>query len=311
VFNATYSLSDPSTVNDGKWYGGEPLWVTAEREGLKAGCFFWPGSEAEIKGYRPSYYVAYDESVPYKDRVERVLEWLSYNATDRPSLITLYFESVDTNGHIYGPNTVPVFQAIQSVDVAIGLLLAGLEALKLTNQANIVITSDHGMTSISSQRVILLDDYVNLSLLTVVDWNPVAYILSNNESLIPEIFTNLSHAHPNLTVYLKQNIPHRYHYTNNRRITPILAVADLGWSITSRDYYERNPNYFNGGNHGYDNAFLDMRAIFTAMGPSFAKLPDAKGMQNIDVYTLLSNVLGLQPAPNNGSFSNVQYLLKK
>ena len=46
-----YSNSDPAAERDGSWYGGTPLWVLAEKQGMRSACFFWPGSEAEIDGW--------------------------------------------------------------------------------------------------------------------------------------------------------------------------------------------------------------------------------------------------------------------
>eukprot|EP01121_Diplochlamys_sp_Union-15-3_P013093 TRINITY_DN4021_c0_g1_i2.p1 TRINITY_DN4021_c0_g1~~TRINITY_DN4021_c0_g1_i2.p1 ORF type:complete len:260 (-),score=32.63 TRINITY_DN4021_c0_g1_i2:11-790(-) len=257
-------------------------------------------------GYRPTYWVTYNGSMPYSERVEGVLQWL-HNTTAPPSFITMYFEGVDTMGHSYGPLSNQTMEALKNVDDALGLMLHGTENLK--EVLNIIIVSDHGMTQVSEHRVIFLDDYIDLSLVHIIDWNPIAAIIPLEEHMTDEIYTNLSRAN-NMTVYRKDEIPERYHYRDNIRITPILAVADLGWSIASHPRFI--PSYYNGGNHGYDNKDMDMKGVFIASGPLFdsdeTEFPE---IVNIDIYSLLAKLLELEPAPNNGTLEQIQYILKK
>lgn len=45
------------------------------------------------------------------------------------------------------------------------------------------------------------------------------------------VFDLLNHCHAHMTAYMKENIPERLHYRNNRRIQPIILIADEGWTI--------------------------------------------------------------------------------
>src|ERR1700686_1167950 len=40
----SYSYTNPKTTGDGSWYNGTPLWVLAEKQGMRAASFFWPTS---------------------------------------------------------------------------------------------------------------------------------------------------------------------------------------------------------------------------------------------------------------------------
>jgi len=303
-FNATFSLSNASAVADGRWYGGQPIWVTAQMQGLTAACYFWPGSEAEIEGVRPQYYMVFNNSIPYSARIDQVISWLSLAST-APSFISLYFSEVDTAGHSFGPDSINVSEAILDVDNTIGTLLERVSSLNINN-INYLIVSDHGMTQITSQRVIFLDDYINLSDVYVVDWSPNTFLIPNNASQIYESLQEVN----NLTVWYKQDIPTNYHLADNRRVTPIFALADLGWSIASHAEFNRTPWRFNGGNHGYDNNQTDMFGIFIGQGPAFKTSSDvSRIVNNIDLYVVMCQILGLTPSPNNGSLANLIDLL--
>jgi len=216
----------------------------------------------------------------------------------RPTFICSYFEGVDNAAHAYGPYSYHVDEAIAAVDVAIGSLLDGLTQRNILEKVNIMIVSDHGMAQLSNDRVILIDQYINMSNVYIVDLGPVTAIIPN-EGKTQEIFNELNGAHPNMTVYMKNNTVPYWEYTNNRRITPIVLVLDDGWSITTSSKY--NPLSYTGGNHGYDNRLESMQAFFGAAGPMFKNNYAIDSILNLDIYPLLCHILNLQEAPNNGT----------
>ncbi len=307
-FNAYYRISDRQAVSDARWYDGEPIWVTAQKQGLVTASYFWVGTEAPIQGMHPTYWFPYDGSVPNRKRIQQAVEWLKLPPDKRPALILLYFSDTDTWGHRKGPDSPEVHQAIMSLDSLVGMLVDSLKAMGIFNQTNIMIVSDHGMASLSPDRVIFLDDYISLDSIEVIDWSPV---LAIRPTLLPAetIYQRLKNAHPHLTVYKKEDIPERFHYRNNRRIMPIIGLADEGWSITSRSYFERHRDRYTGGNHGYDNALPSMRAVFIAHGPDFKNGFRYKTISNIHLYPLMAHLLQIQPAPSDGSLDSVRVLL--
>jgi len=309
VFDATFSLGNREEVRNGRWWGGEPIWVTAENHGLKTLCNFWPGSEAEINGVRPAYWITYDGNVPNDERVETVFRYLDKPAKDRPSFYTIYFSDTDDYGHLGGPDSSSINIAIRECDARIGQLIAGLEQRNLFDKVNIIIVSDHGMAQLSQERLVFLDDYLDPTNLNMPNWSPVMDIWCE-EAEVDSIFNLINGKHLNFSVYKKQDIPERLHFSENRRIAPIIGIMDNGWTLTSRDYFASHQSYYTGGTHGYVPAHSDMHAFFLAHGPAFKSGIAVPAIENIQLYNLMAKVLEIDPSPNNGDFSKISSVLK-
>ena len=298
--DASFSLGDTAAVRDARWWGGEPLWVTAEKQGQTAATYFWPGSEVAPGGVRPTYWKPYDGRVPGAERVDQVLRWLDQPPGTRPTFLTLYFSAVDGAGHRFGPDAPETATAVRKVDGHLGRLLDGLEARGLRDKVNLIVTSDHGMAATSPQRVIFLDDYLDLEGVQVVDLSPVAMLRPTPGTAADSLYAALKGAHPHLSVYRKGALPERLHFDGHLRIPPLLGLADEGWSIATRDLFEEHSGRFQGGAHGYDPQLASMHGIFYAAGPAFAAQPAASAFASIDLYLLITGILHLKPAPNDG-----------
>lgn len=303
VFDATFTLSN-GEGNKGRWWGGEPLWVTAEQQNVRSACMFWPGSSAEIKGTRPSLWVAYDETMPYSSRAQQVVEWLERPARERPQFVTLYFEEPDHTGHEYGPDDSHVADAVARVDAAVGDLLSTLERRGLAEQVNVLVVADHGMAATAADRVIYLDEIIDMARVDVIDWSPVFAAFPTDpedlDALVAELQT-VEH----MTCGRKEDLPARFHYHRHRRIPPLVCVADEGWATTTRDYPFRA-----GGSHGYDNELASMQALFVAQGPAFRRgYARAERVANVHLYELMAHILGVDAAVNNGTLAEVEDFL--
>jgi len=309
IFDATFSLGNREEVQNGRWWGGEPIWVTAENQGLKTLCNFWPGSEAEIKGVRPSYWVTYDGNVPNKERVEKVFEYIDKPDKERPSFYTIYFSDPDDYGHLGGPDSSSINIAIQECDARVGQLITGLEERNLFDKVNIIVLSDHGMAQLSRDQVVFLDDYLDPTNLKILNWYPVLDIWCE-ESQVDSIYNLLDDKNPHLSVYKKQDIPEQLHYSNNRRIAPIVGILDNGWSLTSHSYFDSHQSYYSGGTHGYDPVHPDMYAFFLAHGSAFKSGITVPAFENIQLYNLMAEVLNVKPAENDGDIELIKNILK-
>lgn len=304
-FDAWFYIGENSEpVSESRWWEGEPIWVTVEKQNKIAACMFWPGSEAEIQGIRPTYWRQYDHDLPKEERISQVLTWLNLEEESRPDFITLYFSDTDSWGHEYGPDQVEMVGVIEEIDESMGALLDSLEVRNLKDKINIIVVSDHGMSALSRGRVIFLDDYINLDDVLFVDYSPVA-ALRPNEEKEDSIYLSLVNAHPNMTVYLKEEIPKRLHYRNHRRITPIICIADDGWSITDHSYFDSHPDAFTGGTHGYDPVYDSMHGVCIASGPAFSDGITVPPIKNIHLYSLMAQVMNLQPAETDGSLDSI------
>lgn len=315
------SIYDPSleatfTLRNGgpeqsRWWGGEPIWVTAERQGLRSACMFWPGSEAVIKGMRPSTWLPYQYSLTCDERVDHVLTWLQRPEDERPQLITLYFDVVDTAGHTFGPDSPEVRDALAKVDAALAKLQAGVRALGLESRVDYLITSDHGMTGISNQRRIALDDFVDPATVQIDAQGTLMGLRPLHET--PEqLLARFAGIHPHFRAYLREDIPERFHYSHNLRIPPVVLIADLGWSLDTKAGFakEDKNGWDDGGAHGYDPAEPDMGATFIASGPTFRSGKVIPPFENIHLYDLMCTILGIQPAPNDGDHRLAHQVLK-
>lgn len=306
-----FTQRDTAAQSEPRWWGGEPIWVTAERQGLRAASAGWPGSEARIKGYAPTWWTRYWHDEPHESRVQKVLDWLALPADSAPALITVYFHDVDTQGHRFGPSAPETDSAIAKVDRSLGRLMDGIAALGKQDRVTLIVVADHGMAPTSIERVIALDDYVDLQTVDVIDWTPVAAI-APKPGFEDAAYRALKDRHPHLQVYRKGEVPARWHFNDHPRITEIVAVADEGWTITTDAQIARwrETGWSAGGTHGYDPELVSMGAVFVAAGPGIARGRVVPPFRNIHVYPLMARLLGLQPAETAGSLDSVRRVLR-
>jgi len=285
------------------WDEAEPVWVSAEKAGIRTATMFWPGSGIawgavplgkSLKhfegGTRPQDWQHFDGAVTPVQRVNTVLDWMRRPAAIRPNLVMLYFDSVDTAGHRYGPDDARTTQAIADVDRTIGSLVSGLR--KLGRQANLVIVADHGMAGISSDRVVALGDFVDPALYRAVETGPFAslYPTEGNAGKLAEA---LRTARPHMTCWPRGEIPARLRYGSNPRVAPWFCLADVGWTILPARPAEAS----SGGTHGYDNTAPEMAALFLASGPAIRPQGRLAPFDNVDVTALLRDLIGMPADP--------------
>ena len=309
ALGAAFSYKRHDCAVDGRWWGGEPIWITAVKQGRRSACMYWPGSEAEIGGARPTYNKTFDDSLTSAQRVDGLLAWLSLPADQRPSCCTLYLDAVDHAGHDHGPDAPETAAAVREVDAAVDRLCTGLEARGLRDAANLVIVSDHGMTATGPERTVCLDDLVDLNTVRLDCYGTQAG-LRPVDGTPAELAARLRRVLPApLHVYLRAEVPERYHYRDNPRIPPVLVLADEGWEVTTWALFKQRKAPER-GEHGYDNLLVSMGATFIANGPAFRRGVVLPPFENTEVYNLLCAVLGLRPAPNDGDARLAQAALR-
>ncbi len=306
--NARFSIRDREAITNPAWWGGEPLWVTAENQGVKTATYYWVGSEAPVKGVSPSYWFTFDDTVPGNDRIDQVMDWLDLPPAERPGFVSVYFSEVDHEGHDLGPDAPETAAAVQTIDGYIGRLIQGLEERGLFESVNVILVADHGMAQLSRDRVIALDDYINLDDVYITDAYSVLG-LNPKEGKLDAVYNALSNV-PHLSVYKKGEGPERLKYDGHIRIPEIFGHADDGWMIVrERSQFEQNLNAVTGGAHGYDNEVLSMRATFVAHGSAFKKDVKVAPFQNIELYNMMASIIGVTPAPNDGTEGSLSSIL--
>ena len=305
-----FSLSNRIAVGDERWWdAATPIWVSADRAGLRTATMFWPGSEAPIHGRRPDYWKPFDAKVTPTQRVDQVLAWLDLPPNLRPRFLTLYFDGVDHQAHAHGPDSAQVNTAIAEVDAALARLLAGLRERGIDRRIDIVIVSDHGMAATPPQQSIQLDDILKLADVEVVTLGVLAGIRAR-PGFERDVATALAKPQPHMHCWAKQAMPPRLHYGRNPRVPAFVCLADVGWQISTVAALARHPES-DLGEHGYDNAAPDMRALFIAYGPAFVPGAVLKEFPNVDVYPLLARLLGIVAEASDGDLAPLRPALRE
>jgi predicted AlkP superfamily pyrophosphatase or phosphodiesterase len=298
------------------WNAAEPIWVTDERQGVRTATMFWPGSNVNWGGTkkgkwpkpyeggeRPEDWQHFNQEVTGVQRVNAVLDWLRRPSRIRPRLVTLYFDTVDTAGHAYGPDDPRTTAALAEIDRLIGMLTDGLRELR--QPANLVIVADHGMAATSSERLIVLDELADPTAFRVIEswtYGPV-YPLPGREA---EVEAALLKPHPHMQCWRKSEIPARLHFGTHRRVAPILCLAETGWGITKA----RPATPRSGGDHGFDNAAPEMLALFVGNGPAFRPQRTLPVFDNVDVQPLLARLLEIDGGKVDGTAATFAPVLR-
>lgn len=310
VTNEIYKIGDTSAVRNPKWYKGEAIWETAKRHGVITASYFWPGSELNLEYRRPDYFEKYEHLRDYNKRVEGVLDWLKLPNDQRPKFITLYFDAADTYGHRFGTNSLELNESIVRLDSLLGKLFEGLKQINLFDSTNIIIVSDHGMSDVSGDRIINVEEILEGYTQTLWDYGPVMYVFPDKDES-DKIYNKLKSEECNFKVYRRHEVPEYYHFSNSAMIPEIILIADPGWSLMTNKDINRYGNMSSGGQHGYDNNHIDMHGIFYAIGPDFKTGYTCGTINNIDIYPLLAKILRIFPNNNiDGKLARIEFLLK-
>lgn len=293
-----FSLGNPKTKTDSKFYGGEPIWVTAKKQGKRVFTYHWPGSDVKVKNLYPDVWFNYNQHhLTVSERI--TLASQAINAKSAPDLIMIYFEEPDHQGHDFGPQSPHTKDALRNMDAHLQDLWENIQQGPRKDSVNLIVVSDHGMTLVSPERKIECKKYLNPKWYERVEGNLPAQIYCK-KGYVDSVYNALKDL-PHQRVWRKKNIPAYLHYGTHVNIGDIVVDPQEGWLVTD-DMVKT------GGMHGYDPTYSDMQAIFRAMGPSFRHITYPH-FQNVNVYALLCHLIGITPAPNDGNFQEVSPLL--
>jgi predicted AlkP superfamily pyrophosphatase or phosphodiesterase len=293
---ARYAIADARAVTDGSWYSGVPLWSLAESKGMRTACFFWPGSEAKIAGYLPSYYMRFDDKIDENARIEQVLAWLKLPEADRPHFVTLYYSETDHEGHEFGPDAPQTRAAVLKVDGLVGKLKVGLDATHLP--IDLVVISDHGMAK-TEDGWVTLDQFADLTGFETD--GPLLY--GKTEEDRARVYNKLKKASEKFVVYRRKDVPAGLEYNQNPREGDPVVVATGPYAIRAHGppagAEDRPPP---AGSHGYDPRKMpEMKASFFAAGPDIIAGKTVAPFENVNLYPWLAHLLGLEAPKSDGS----------
>ena len=295
---ARYGISDAKAVTDGSWYGGTPLWSLAESQGMRTACFFWPGSEAKIAGFQPTYYLHFDDKLDNAARIRQVLAWLRLPATDRPHFITLYYSEPDREGHEFGPDAPETKAAVLKVDGLIGKLKAGLDATGLP--IDLVVVSDHGMAKVEGGWI-TLDQFADLSGFDTAG----TLLYGKTEQDRARLYDKLKQASAQFVVYRRKDVPAALNLSQNPRSGDPVVIATGPYAIRAHAPPAGTPDPPPiAGMHGYDPRKMpEMKASFFAAGPDIVEGKTVAPFENVNLYPWMARMLGLTPPRTDGSLN--------
>ena len=292
VRGAEFDYRKREDAQDGSWWGGEPIWVTAETQGMVAAAFFFPGTEADIGGLHPSHWRPYDGSVPNADRIEQVLAWLALPAAERPHLVTLYFSLVDSAGHRLGPEHADMRESVEAADRLLGRLMDGLDALPHAQRIGLVVVSDHGMATVDPERLSVLPQVAGLGNARLVAAGPSISVhvgdADRGIALRDDLNARLAHAR----AYRREELPPHLHARGNARIGDIVVMPEGTGMVRLSGIYAPPA-----GMHGWDPTLPAMHGIFLAAGPGIEEGVTLPPVEAVGVYPLVAHLLGLTPSP--------------
>ncbi|MCL6260811.1 ectonucleotide pyrophosphatase/phosphodiesterase [Aquiflexum sp. TKW24L] len=312
-----YTMGNRDVIEDGYWYGGTPIWVLAEQNGMKAASYFFVGSEAPVQGIRPSYYYSYDGGVSNLTRISKVFEWLQLPEDERPRMITLYFSDMDDIGHRYGPdNDKEISGRLEKLDRELGALFEGLKSFDL--DINLFIVSDHGMTNIPKGNLLNLDQITEGIDGRVVNNGALAHLHLENTEELEKVYTELT---DKASHYKVVRVADKEYYKNidkyRNRFGDLIIIPDLGHYLTTSKgmiSYQNRAAMFKTevyGEHGFSPEYKDMHGIFYANGPMVKDGLLIPSFENIHVYPILATILGLPiPAGIDGKLEVLEPVLK-
>ncbi len=300
-----YSLGN-DVARDGSHYGGEPVWLTAKHQGVKSATVYWVGSDVAVMGDHANYWHDYNQKplLTFDQRIDEVVKLLGKKEDKRPHLVMAYFEQPDSYGHKFGPISMPTRLAMQQMDSLVCLLYNKLMQLPMADSINYIVTGDHGMTYLSPERTVSIKDNVNSKWIDHAcnDYPTLLYVKK------PEYVDSVMNALKgvdHLRVWRKGECPEYLNYGNNENTGDVIVLPDLGWKFTDGKV-DRNT-----GSHGFDHTYSDMWVAFRAIGPDFKRGYERKEtFPNVCVYPLICHLLGLTPAPCDGSLETIQDMLK-
>ena len=296
-----YGIGRREIVQDGSWYGGTPIWVNAEKQGMVSASYFFVGSEADIQGIRPTYYFPYDHTKPNAQRVDKMLEWLRLPPENRPHLITAYFSDMDDTGHRYGPNNdEEIGKALLALDEQLGRLIEGVRGLDIP--VNLIIVSDHGMAEVRFDQLLPTDPLESESEYLLVSQGSLLHLyLKEGVDADPvcERLRGLEQA-SHYTVCKAAEFPHYLGPRLDPRVGDIIVLPDFPYYfVNSRAFaMMKNAGSTVFGEHGFSPAYRDLHGIFYAWGPAFKKGAVTGSFENIHIYPVICEILGLPILPD-------------
>lgn len=290
-----YSMGDSGTRYNPHYYLGEPIWVTAEKAGVKTASLYWVASDVAIQNVFPTYCYEWNDEprLTFEERADEAVKLLSLPESERPELVMVYMDEPDLTSHYNGPLSSEAESVVAHLDSLVADMHRKLQALPYADKINLIVVSDHGMTDISNERFVDWDDYLKPSWYERIVGTTPTNIYAK-ENCVDSIMTALAGV-VHIQAWRHGEVPEELNYGTSERCGDVIVAPDLGWQFAD------NPRSLAGA-HGYSPEEPDMQSIFIATGPYFKKHISSRPatVRNIDIYSLLTDILNIKPVKTDG-----------
>lgn len=299
-----FRISDRKAVETPGFWGGEPVWNTAARQGIRTGVYFWVGSETAVNGNRPWRWKKFSSTVPFRDRADSVIAWLGLPEKERPRLLMWYIEEPDMIGHSQTPESRLTLAMVERLDSVVGYFRKRLDSLPIAAQTDFIIVSDHGMATYENEKCVNLSHYLPADSFLYIATGAFTHLYPKPS--YTERAYEILRAIPHISVYRKGEVPKRLRCGTNPRLGELVVIPDIGSTV----FFAINEDVRPGAAHGYDNQAPEMRALLRAVGPDFRPGSRVENLPNITIYPLICRLLGIEPAPNDADETLLNGLIR-
>jgi predicted AlkP superfamily pyrophosphatase or phosphodiesterase len=288
--------------SDASWLAAEPLWIAAERQGVRAATYFWVGSETDWHGVGQHYRIApFNPDTPESAKVDQMLAWIDLPPDQRPGLVMAYWHGADTVGHRRGPDSPEIVKQIYDQDAQLVRLLDGIDARRLWDDTTVILVSDHGMTALHGffDLAGFLGDHGFPA--HVFGGPGVAHVFLDDPKQVDGAFALLS-GHKPFEVYRGSDLPERFHLKFPDRTGDLVVVSDPSEPLWYPQWWARALYTVLGevadvypGGHGFDPNLSDMGATMLAMGRGVPKGARIGPVDMTDIAPTVVKLLGIDP----------------
>ncbi|KAL7637218.1 UNVERIFIED_CONTAM: hypothetical protein RMT77_011930 [Armadillidium vulgare] len=305
VLQKNFTIDSPNSFSV-DWWGGEPIWNTVGKAGKKSATYLWPGANVQIQGRYPTYWQK--DKVDFITRIKKIADWVDLPPNERPQLIMAYYEQPVKTSQEFGPFSPKTVNELAEINLGLDELMTVLDEEELINCVDIIVASDHGVAASACDDSIYIDELVDEEIpgrLYTGTVGRIDFADDADKDTVNRIIKKLKCTESSLRALEKNEVPIRYHYTNNHRIGDLILDAKSGSRIAT----EKEDKCLD-GEFGYDILSRSMQGVFVAHGPSFRIGVSTDSYRNVEIYNLLNHLLEIEPAPNNGTRGSLLHLLR-
>lgn len=278
-----------SHEKEASWLQAPPLWVLAEKAGLRAAVSEWPVSAGEWDGVKPSDYRPFDWDNTDRQAVDWTLSLLK-RREGRPALIMTWLRACDKAGHDHGPGSSEYREAAVRTGKLLESFREAITAAGLDREIVLLISSDHGMKEVGREIDIVPSVLKKGFFPYIAISGPMAMIYTDNRRQHSAVLKSLKKVKDGIEVLPYKEVPAEYSLGDSPRAGDIMVMSPPGsiFAPFKRGAHDRNNGY-----HGWLPSDPDMCGVFFASGPG-VPVKTVEEASILDIAPTTLKILGLE-----------------